>query len=376
MASIKLKGDTSGEITISAPAVAGTTTLELPATSSTLATQNALGVRNLIINGDMRIAQRGTSAVTASGSFPVDRFYVNNSSDAAFSAEQSTDVPSGQGFTSSLKVTYTTGDSSIGATQYSNIQHNIEGNNVAHLGFGSSGAKSVTLSFWVKASVTGQYSYAIYNSAENRINPQPFTINSANTWEYKTITYDGDTTGTWLTDNGKGLTATLYTALGSNFLSSAGWNASSKYGVTGQANAMATTNNTFFITGVQLEVGSATEFEHRPYDMELQRCMRYYETFYLEWYPVSWSNAFRGGRQYFRVFKRASPTGSVKSGTITYALLGIYTVSANSNTGLNIVETNDGFFISHSRQAGGTAPTNGLTYFNETGVTLQFDAEL
>ena len=276
MASIKLKGDTSGEVTISAPAVAGTTTLELPATSSTLATQNALGVRNLIINGDMRIAQRGTSAVTASGSFPVDRFYVNNSSDAAFSAEQSTDVPSGQGFTSSLKVTYTTGDSSIGATQYSNIQHNIEGNNVAHLGFGSSGAKSVTLSFWVKASVTGQYSYAIYNSAENRINPQPFTINSANTWEYKTITYDGDTTGTWLTDNGKGLTATLYTALGSNFLSSAGWNASSKYGVTGQANAMATTNNTFFITGVQLEVGSATEFEHRPYDMDLPRCMRYY----------------------------------------------------------------------------------------------------
>ena len=328
MASIKLRGDTSGEVTISAPTVAGTTTLELPATSSTLATQNALGVRNLIINGDMRIAQRGTSAVTASGSFPVDRFYVNNSSDAAFSAEQSTDVPSGQGFTSSLKVTYTTGDSSIGATQYSNIQHNIEGNNVAHLGFGSSGAKSVTLSFWVKASVTGQYSYAIYNSAENRINPQPFTINSANTWEYKTITYDGDTTGTWLTDNGKGLTATLYTALGSNFLSSAGWNASSKYGVTGQANAMATTNNTFFITGVQLEVGTeATPFEHRPYDMELARCMRYYELINDSNYNSygvmagDTSQGFKGCIDYQQI-KRATPT---------ITITGSFLIQGNSN---------------------------------------------
>ena len=238
--------------------------------------------KNRIINGAMVIDQRNAgAAVTTTGSYPVDRFYVNNSSDATFSAQQSTDVPSGQGFVNSLKVTFPTGDASIGATQYSNIQQNIEGFNVADLGFGGSGAKTVTLSFWVKASVAGQYSYAIYNSAENRINPQPFTINSANTWEQKSITYVGDTTGTWLTTNGKGLTVTVYMALGSNFLGSAGWNAGGTYGVTGQANAMASNGNIFAITGVQLEVGStATSFEYRQFTTELELASRYFQTTY------------------------------------------------------------------------------------------------
>ena len=287
------------------------------------------GFKNRIINGAMVIDQRNAgSAVTSSGSYPVDRFYVNNSSDATFSAQQSTDVPTGQGFVNSLKVTYPTGDASIGATQYSNIQHNIEGFNVADLGFGGSGAKSVTLSFWVKASVAGQYSYAIYNSAESRINPQPFTINSANTWEFKSITYAGDTTGTWLTNNGKGLTVTLYTALGSNFLGSAGWNSSGIYGVTGQANAMASNGNIFAITGVQLEVGStATSFDTRSYGQELILCQRYFEIACSTGYNngLACSN-FNAADTYtnvrFVVTKRATPTVTVASPANSWNLYG------------------------------------------------------
>jgi hypothetical protein len=268
-------------------------------------------MRNRIINGAMVIDQRNAgAAVTSSGSFPVDRFYVNNSSDATFSAQQSTDVPAGQGFVNSLRVTYPTGDASIGASQFSNIQQNIEGFNVADLGFGSASAKTVTLSFWVKASVAGQYSYAIYNSAENRINPQPFTITSANTWEFKSITYAGDTTGTWLTNNGKGLTVTLYTALGSNFLGAAGWNAGGTYGVTGQANAMASNGNTFAITGVQLEVGTqATSFEYRQYGTELALCQRYFAFLPALNGPAASTTQIQGIGSY-PVTMRASPTVS------------------------------------------------------------------
>jgi len=268
-------------VALTTPTMTSPTISSGPLTIGTtaLGAGDSSAMKNRIINGAMVIDQRNAgAAVTTTGSYPVDRFYVNNSSDATFSAQQSTDVPTGQGFVNSLKVTYPTGDASIGATQYSNIQQNIEGFNVADLGFGSSGAKTVTLSFWVKATVAGQYSYAIYNSAENRINPQPFTINASNTWEFKSITYAGDTTGTWLTTNGKGLTVTVYTALGSNFLGSAGWNAGGTYGVTGQANAMASNGNIFAITGVQLEVGSsATGFEYRQYGTELILCQRYFQ---------------------------------------------------------------------------------------------------
>jgi hypothetical protein len=254
------------------------TTSNLTIGTTQLGAGNASAMKNRIINGAMVIDQRNAgAAVTSSGSYPVDRFYVNNATDGTFSAQQSTDVPTGQGFVNSLKVTYPTGDASIGATQYSNIQTTIEGFNIADLGFGTASAKTVTLSFWVKATVAGQYSYAIFNSTESRINPQPFTINASNTWEYKSITYAGDTTGTWLTTNGKGLNVTLYTALGSSYLGSAGWNTSGIYGVTGQANAMASNGNIFAITGVQLEVGSsATGFEYRLYNQELSACQRYY----------------------------------------------------------------------------------------------------
>lgn len=228
----------------------------------------------------MRIDQRNSGgAVTATGAFVVDRWFFNNATDGTLSVQQSTDVPSGQGFSYSLKMTATVGDASIGSAQYCNFQHRIEGYNFSDFGFGASGASSVTLSFWVKATVTGNYAVALYNGAETRINPQAFTVNASNTWERKTITYAGDTTGTWLTTNGIGANVTFYPALGSNFLGSAGWNSGGTYGVTGQANAVASNGNIFAITGVQLEAGSiATPFERRQYGQEFLLCQRYCQT--------------------------------------------------------------------------------------------------
>ena len=237
------------------------------------------GFKNRIINGAMVIDQRNAgAAVTTTGAYVVDRWFFNNASDGTLSVQQSTDVPSGQGFSYSLKMTATVGDGTIGAAQYCNLQHRVEGYNFADTGFGASGASSVTLSFWVKATVAGNYSVALYNSAENRIYPQQFSVLVSNTWEQKTLTIAGDTSGTWLTTNGIGVNVTFYPALGSNFLGSTGWNAGGTFGVTGQSNAIASNANIFAITGVQLEKGStATSFDYRPYGTELALCQRYYE---------------------------------------------------------------------------------------------------
>lgn len=238
-----------------------------------------LGFRNLLINGAMQIDQRGSasSAKTTNG-YVTDRWYVENGCDAVLSSQQSTDVPTGQGFTNSLKVTSTTADATIGATQFAVITQHIEGFNSAQLAWGTSGAKQIAVSFWVKASVAGTYSFTVYNDGASRICPTAYTINSANIWEKKTITVFGDTSGTWLTTNGRGVVVNFYTALGSNYLGTSGaWNGSSIYGVTGQANAWASTNNIFAITGVQLEQNyQPTPFEQRPYGVELQLCQRYY----------------------------------------------------------------------------------------------------
>ena len=281
MASIKLKGDTSGEVTISAPAVAGTTTLELPATSSTLATQNSLGVRNLIINGDMRIAQRGTTATPSTGTayYTVDRFNFRDQNTGAYTIDQSTDAPTN--FTHSTKITVTAADTSIASGERYWISTILEGQNISHLNFGSSDAQTVTLSFYVKSSLTGTFSGALQNNDYNRGYAFEYTISSANTWERKTITIAGDTTGTWLTTNGVGLRIFWDLGAASNRqITSGSWQVSSASAATGASQVIANNGATFYITGIQLEAGNtATPFEHRPYDMELARCQRYCQVY-------------------------------------------------------------------------------------------------
>jgi hypothetical protein len=286
MASIKLKGDTSGEVTISAPSVAGTTTLELPATSSTLATQNSLGVRNLIINGDMRIAQRGTSVTgitSSSGTYyTVDRFGQWLSGAGTWTHAQDTDVPTGQGFANSVKLSCTTANASLSATAYYHSKYTIEAQNLQHLKYGTSSAEKITLSFWVKSNKTGTYILELEQDDSSKVISQSYTISSADTWEKKTLTYDGNTADVINNDNGRGIHIWFWFAAGSNFTSgtlNTSWNSRTQANdAVGQVNLADSTSNYINITGVQLEVGTeATPFEHRPYDMELQRCMRYYE---------------------------------------------------------------------------------------------------
>jgi hypothetical protein len=229
---------------------------------------------NRIINGAMTIDQRNAgAAVTLDGStgYAADRYFSSEIGDGAFTLQQVTDAPAG--FANSLKMTVTTPQT---GTLNAGIFQSIEGLNISDLGWGTVNAKTVTLSFWVKSSVTGSMGGAIQNSAQDRSYPFNYTINTANTWEYKTITIAGDTSGTWLVTNGTGIilrfmfgtsvTGAVNTWAGANYRSP-----------TGSVFPITTSGATFYITGVQLEAGStASPFAHENYGDTLQKCQRYY----------------------------------------------------------------------------------------------------
>lgn len=286
--------------------------------------------RNRIINGDMRIDQRNAGAAVtvnsgASDTYSVDRWHGGGqTTDGVFTLQQSTTAPSG--FNYSIKATVTTADSSIGATQTYNIRQNVEGNNVVDFGLGTALGKSMTLSFWVRSSLTGTFGGAFLNSSGSRACPFSYSISAANTWEYKTFTVACDTTGTWLTDTGRGVQVVFSLGTGSTYVGTSGtWAASQLYGVTGQTNLIATNGATLYITGVQLELGTvATPFEFLNITNELQLCQRYYEKSYsASVTPGTVTPAGRvfGSRQsgsfvcytIFRVDKRATPTVTIYS---------------------------------------------------------------
>ena len=243
---------------------------------------NNLSNRNLVINGSQIIDQRNSgSAVTVSNAtktYVTDRFSFYEDTDGVISAQQSTTSP--DGFTKSIKVDCTTADTSLSANQRLVYEHRIEGNNIAHLGFGSSAAKTITLSFYVRSNLTGTFGGSIKNDSSNRVYLFSYVINSADTWERKTITIPGDTSGTWATDTTAGININWGLALGSNWTGTASgsYGTSDKHGVTGQLNLLSSTDNEWLITGVQLEVGShATDFEHRSFAVEKRLCDRYYQ---------------------------------------------------------------------------------------------------
>jgi len=283
MASIKLKGDTSGEVTIQAPSVAGTNTLTLPATSSTLATQNSLGVRNLIINGDMRINQRGNYSTTVNGTgvfYSVDRWLGRGKASAGVFNILAT-AENSNGFANHVVLDVTTASTPTSNDSYS-FQQFIEGYNISKLNWGTSAAKSITLSFWAKSTLTGTFGGSVANGDYNRFNPFSYTISAANTWEYKTVTITGDTSGSWDTTNGNSMRVIFSIGAGSGRLGTAGtWTSSVLEGVTGQTNHIATNGSNLRITGVQIEEGtSATPFEHLQFGQQLALCQRYYEKSY------------------------------------------------------------------------------------------------
>ena len=282
--------------------------------------QDNVKFRNIIINGDMSIAQRGTStsSITSSGYYTVDRFRLNLSSLGTWTQTQSTDVPTGQGFATSLKMDCTTANASPSASDRLLFQQIIEGQMLQYLKKGTANAESLTLSFWVKSTKTGTNIVELFDNDNTRAISKSYTINSTNTWEKKTITYPGDTTGAFGNDNNASLYLGFYLGAGSDKTSGTlqtSWGANTDANrAVGQVNHADSTSNEWYITGVQLEAGEvASDFEFLPFDVNLGRCLRYYEESEGFWYfktcaltSVSNQEIYDAGT--FKVEKRASPT--------------------------------------------------------------------
>ena len=315
--------------------------------------------RNIIINGDMSIAQRGTSFSSISSgnsNYPVDRFRTNVNTAGTWTISQDTTVPTGQGFAKSFKMDCTTANASLSAGSYIVIQQLVEAQNLQYLKFGTSSAESLTCSFWVKSSKTGTYICEINSSDSNRAFSKSYTIDSADTWEKKTITYPGDTTGVINNDNGVGLEFNFWLAAGSNYSSGSlqtSWSTRTNANMApGQVNLADSTSNEFYLTGVQLEAGTAaSDFEFLPYDVNFDRCRRYYQEYKINNLLAGRYNAGSGvSLIQFQFTKnlRATPTYSTAgtweassgyAGTPTASALDKeYVVLAGSSISANAIE--------------------------------------
>jgi len=258
----------------------GDTGIQTPMYNGTI-TANAVtpsvNMKSRIINGAMVIDQRNASAsvTPASGQYTLDRWTFSLSQASKISTQQSSTAPAG--FVNSSLIT-SLSSYSVSAGEFFLFHQAIEGYNIADLGWGTANAKTVTLSFWVRSSLTGTFGGSLSNSATNRSYPFTYTISAANTFEYKTVTIAGDTSGTWLTTNGIGMYVFFGLGVGSTYSGTAGaWAGSGLFSATGATSVVGTNGATFYITGVQLEVGStATSFDYRPYGTEFQLCQRYF----------------------------------------------------------------------------------------------------
>jgi len=343
------------------------------------------GMRNRIINGAMVIDQRNAGAAqnnlpATTTTYLVDRWYYYGIQASKFNSQQnagSVTPPTGfknyLGFTSTSAYSVLTGD-------YFNARQAIEGFNVADLGFGTANASTVTVSFWVRSSLTGTFSGVLSNVSFTRCYPFTFTISSANTWEQKSVTVTGDTSGTWATDNTAGLVLTFNLGAGATFLGTAGaWTSSALVGATGSVNVVGTNGATFYITGVQLEKGStATSFDYRPYGTELALCQRYF---------IAFTNTVFGGTNNriatgsgasstvvrfgfpFPVAMRSAPSVTM-SGTPRAEAGSAISITSASSAGMNIYSAG----IDCSAASGLTA---GTAYMMDTGSGgYSFSSEL
>ena len=242
------------------------------------------GFKNRIINGAMVIDQRNAGAsITPSGSYIVDRWIYQNSQASKVTGQQNQNsVTPPTGFTYYSGITSSSAYSLL-TTDYFLYRQFIEGFNVADLAWGTASAATVTLSFWVRSSLTGTFGGALNNSAQNRSYPFTYTISVANTFEYKTVTIPGDTTGTWLTTNGIGVAVGFSLGTGSTVSGTAGaWAGATYFGATGATSVVSTNAATWYVTGVQLEKApQATAFDYRDYGRELALCQRYYQHYAL-----------------------------------------------------------------------------------------------
>jgi hypothetical protein len=280
--------------------------------------------KNRIINGAMVIDQRnaGASITPTAFVYTLDRWYADCTVASKFSVQRNAgSVTPPAGFTNYLGVT-SLAATTPGAADFYTVGQVIEGFNAADLAWGTASASTVTLSFWVRSSLTGTFGGVLNNSGGSRAYPFTYSIASANTWEKKTVTVAGDTSGTWLTNNGAGIEVKFSLGVGSTYAGTAGaWTGSNKFGATGQVNVVATNGATFYVTGAQFEKGTqATSFDYRPYSTELALCQRYFETFATSTDSVT---PYQGIVGFFatttqlrscipmKVTKRASPTVTI-----------------------------------------------------------------
>ena len=341
------------------------------------------GRRNIIINGAMQVAQRGTSS-TSTGYATVDRIMVrtNNLDQLAFTQSQSSTVPSGEGFSNSFKFEVTTQETALSGGEYANIQHRIEAQNLQSLAYGTSNAKKATLSFWVRSSLTGKYSVLFFAEDDTRSNTQSFTISSADTWEHKTITIDGDTTGVIDNNNGSGININFQLAAGSDYAGTphSGWGAyanTDDFAFSDQVNFIAQTG-TFYLTGLQFELGSqATPFEHRSFGEELQLCKRYFHktggTAYCNIGTVTnYTSGAMLGPYKHPVEMRSAPSVT-KSGD--WAVLG-----GDTTVNQTAVSSDSNGKVSEIGFSGGSGGTSGrsatLRFSNDANAYLHWDSEL
>jgi hypothetical protein len=350
---------------------------------------NPVDFRNIVINGDMQIAQRSTSvaSITTSGYYTLDRWYFFLGTLGTWTMSQSTDVPTGQGFANSLKLDCTTADASPAAGDLAYIATRFEGQNLQYLKKGTANALPLTASFWVKSTKTGTFIITIYDTDNTRNISKSYTVNTTNTWEFKTVTFAGDTTGTLGNDNGDSLAMWFWIGAGTNFTSgtlATSWASfSNANAAVGQVNAGDSTSNDFLITGVQLEAGEqASGFEFMPVDIDLFRCQRYY---YLHvsrsgnFEPVATGFYYNSTDLttfiYFPTNMRTEPTLVSGSGTDYYRF--------DRNNGQDYVNSftlnlscPTNALLYNNTQASGTGGQAGHITLNNDGAYIAFDAEL
>jgi hypothetical protein len=355
--------------------------------TGTYVSLNTVGSKNIIINGDMSIAQRSTSvaSITSSGYYTLDRHRLAISSLGTWTQSQSTDVPAGQGFATSLKMDCTTADAAPAASDVMWVQHRIEGQNLQYIKKGTANAESLTLSFWVKSNKTGTYIAELEDTDNSRHIAKSYTVDVTDTWEKKTITYAGDTTGTLTNDNNTSLELHLYLGAGTNYTSgtlATSWSSNTDANrAVGQVNLADNTANEWYITGVQLEAGTtASDFEFLPVDVNLDRCFRYYEVLvdgddYGIAMAAMRTTQFANGLVFFKKQKRASPSIDQVSGSNYYTLFnGAFTDTFDSFTGVQ--STNNSIRVSNTDIVSITAGDAGWFESNNASSFIAFDAEL
>ena len=348
-------------------------------------------LKNRIINGDMVIDQRNAGASvtqTATGGYCVDRWTINGSITTKFTAQQNAAaVTPPTGFTNYLGVTSSSSYTLL-AGDYFYLMQGIEGFNVSDLDCGTATAKTVTLSFWVRSSLTGTFGGTLRNliSGATRSYPFTYTISVANTWELKSVTIAGDTSGTWATGSGNSLTICFSMGTGSTYSGTAGaWAGSNLVSATGATSVVSTNGATWYVTGVQLEVGStATPFERRLYNQELANCQRYYYNYVNAALgvanPIGVSANFSTTRIFtvvkYAVTMRTTPTISATGGAGYYGTYYNGSFTASNVAPFLSSASPESYTLEFTPSAAVTLNAAGFTQTSGVGGFISFSAEL